>query len=79
MVLPAPPRNNVSSQLEYRDPQAPRDVDQTNYGEFARLDSVISQFPSLVELERIRVMLAFLKHHRYQVSLIKKRCSAHQK
>jgi hypothetical protein len=36
-------------------------MDQTNYGEFARLDPVISQFPPLVELERIRVTLAFLK------------------
>ena len=69
-MLPVPSRNNVPSQLEYRDPQAPRDVDQTNYGEFARLDPVISQFPLLVELERIRVTLAFLKHHRrYQVLL----------
>jgi hypothetical protein len=52
-------------------------VDQTNYGEFARLDPVISQFPSLVELERIRVTLAFLKHHRYLVcweGVNKKRC-----
>ncbi len=44
-------------------------MDQTNYGEFARLDPVISQFPPLVELERIRVTLAFLKHHQYQVLL----------
>jgi hypothetical protein len=44
-------------------------VDQTNYGEFARLDPVISQFPSLVKLERIWVTLAFLKHHRNQVLL----------
>jgi hypothetical protein len=69
VVLPVPSRNNVASQLEYRNPQAPRDVDQTNYGEFARLDPVNSQFPSLVELERIRVTLAFLKHHGYQVLL----------
>ena len=61
VVLPVPPRNDVPSQLEYRNPQAPRDVDQTNYGEFARLDPVNSYFPSLVELERIRVTLALLK------------------
>jgi hypothetical protein len=59
----------VSRQLEYRDPHAPRDVDQTNYGKFARLDPVISKFPPLVELKRDRVTLAFLKHHRYQVLL----------
>jgi hypothetical protein len=58
VVLQVPSRNNVPSQLDYRDPQAPRDVDQTNYGEFTWLDPVISQFPSLVELERIRVTLA---------------------
>jgi hypothetical protein len=65
-VLLVPSRNNVPIQLEYRDPQALRDVDQTNYDEFARFDPVISQFPLLVGLERIRVTLASLKHHRNQ-------------
>ena len=57
-------------QLEYRDPQAPRDMDQTNYGAFARSNPVISQFPLLVEPECIRVTLAFLEiNHRYHVLL----------
>ena len=68
----------MPSKLEYRDPQALRDVDQTNYGEFARLNPVISQFPSLIELERIRVTLAFLEIIDIKfcwVGANKKRCS----
>jgi len=62
----------VPSKLEYRDPQALRDV------EFARLNPVISQFPSLIELERIRVTLAFLEIIDIKfcwVGANKKRCS----
>ena len=42
VVLTFPSRNDVPSQLEYQDPQAFRDVYQTNYGEFAHLDPTLS-------------------------------------
>jgi hypothetical protein len=63
-MLPVQSRHNMPSQLEYRHPYALRDVDQTNYGEFIRLDPIVPQFPSLVERERIRVALAFLNDKR---------------
>ena len=42
LTFPSRPGNDVPSQLEYQDPQAFRDVYQTNYGEFAHLDPTLS-------------------------------------
>jgi len=47
-------------------------VNQTNYGKFVRLDPIISQLPSLVELERIWVTLAFLKRKEQIVNIREK-------
>ncbi len=47
-------------------------MNQTNYGKFVRLDPIISQLPSLVELERIWVTLAFLKRKEQIVNIREK-------
>jgi hypothetical protein len=49
-------RHNMPTQLEYRDPQASRDMDQPDYGEFSPSDTAISQYPTILYQTRIEAV-----------------------
>ena len=53
----------MPSKLEYRQPSTPRNVQQADYADITQLNAVLPQFPTLVELVRIRLRLLEKEKH----------------
>ena len=53
----------MPSKLEYRQPSTPRNVQQADYADITQLNAVLPQFPTLIELVRIRLCLLEKEKH----------------